>query len=149
MKKFIFFFTLISFFAIQVEAAGSFNDRQDPFATYLQENMNNSDFSNVTIDGIEAEIGRKLTFKERTAVKLLRKDANKKNNENSKSQLLALLLCIFVGTLGIHRFYLGYIGIGIIQLLTLGGFGIWTLIDLIRLIIGSLKPKHGDYDSTL
>lgn len=62
-----------------------------------------------------------------------------------KSQLVALLLVIFVGIIGIHRFYLGYIGIGIIQLLTLGGCGIWALIDLIRIITGDLKPKNGSY----
>ncbi len=62
-----------------------------------------------------------------------------------KSQLIALLLVIFLGVFGIHRFYLGYIGIGIIQLLTAGGFGIWALIDLIRIITGDLKPKNGNY----
>ncbi|MBK6861869.1 MAG: TM2 domain-containing protein [Saprospiraceae bacterium] len=66
-----------------------------------------------------------------------------------KSQLIALLLCIFVGGLGIHRFYLGYTTIGIIQLLTAGGCGIWALIDLIRIITGDLKPKNGDYTETL
>jgi len=66
-----------------------------------------------------------------------------------KSQLVALLLCIFVGGLGIHRFYLGYIWQGIVQLLTGGGCGIWALIDLIRIITGSLKPKDGDYGTTL
>lgn len=66
-----------------------------------------------------------------------------------KSQLAALLLCLFIGLLGIHRFYLGYVGIGIIQLLTLGGCGIWTLIDLILIITGDLGPKNGSYDKTL
>ena len=64
---------------------------------------------------------------------------------SGKSQLVAGLLCFFLGGLGIHRFYLGYIGIGVIQLLTGGLFGIWTLIDLIRIIIGSLQPKNGKY----
>jgi len=50
----------------------------------------------------------------------------------------ALLLCIFLGFLGAHRFYMGYTLIGVIQLLTLGGLGIWSLIDLIRIITGSL-----------
>ena len=78
------------------------------------------------------------------------KKVNKKNaNGGGKSQLVALLLCIFIGALGIHRFYLGYIGIGVIQLLTLGCCGIWSLIDLIRIITGDLKPKDGDYDETL
>jgi hypothetical protein len=66
-----------------------------------------------------------------------------------KSQILALILCIVVGAIGIHRFYLGYIGIGIIQLLTAGGCGIWALIDLIRIITGDLQPKGGSYTDTL
>lgn len=65
----------------------------------------------------------------------------------NKSQLVALLLCLFFGVLGIHRFYLGYIGIGIIQILTAGGCGIWVLIDLILIITGDLKPKNGEYGS--
>ena len=56
-----------------------------------------------------------------------------------KSKLTAILLCFFLGSLGIHRFYLGYTIIGVIQLLTFGGFLIWVIVDLIRLIIGSLK----------
>lgn len=67
----------------------------------------------------------------------------------SKSQLVALLLALIVGALGIHRFYLGYKWQGIVQLLTLGGFGIWSLIDLVRIILGTLKPKGGEYDETL
>ena len=56
-----------------------------------------------------------------------------------KSKLIAILLCFFLGSLGIHRFYLGYTIIGVIQLLTFGGLLIWVIVDLIRLIIGSLK----------
>jgi hypothetical protein len=76
------------------------------------------------------------------------------NNENAnaqatksagKSWIAALLLCIFLGTLGIHRFYVGYTWQGIVQLLTLGGLGIWTLIDLIRIITRDLQPKSGHY----
>lgn len=66
-----------------------------------------------------------------------------------KSQMVALLLCGFIGSLGIHRFYLGYIWQGIVQFLTLGVCGIWTLIDFIRIITGSLVPKDGSYASTL
>jgi TM2 domain-containing membrane protein YozV len=72
-----------------------------------------------------------------------------KKSGSGKSQLIALLLCIFVGGLGIHRFYLGYIGIGILELLTAGVFGILWLIDLIRIITGDLKPKDGEYDTKL
>lgn len=68
---------------------------------------------------------------------------------DGQSQLVALLLCFFLGYLGIHRFYLGYMGIGIIQLLTGGGCGIWALIDFIRIIIGDLGPRDGDYGSRI
>lgn len=66
-----------------------------------------------------------------------------------KSQLIALLICFFVGGIGIHRFYLGYTWQGVVQLLTLGGCGIWALIDLIRIITGDLKPKNGEYTDKL
>tara|TARA_B100001123_G_scaffold81496_1_gene92857 strand:- start:52 stop:249 length:198 start_codon:yes stop_codon:yes gene_type:complete len=64
-----------------------------------------------------------------------------------KSKLTAILLCFFLGSLGIHRFYLGYTLIGVIQLLTFGGLLIWVIVDLIRLIIGSLKD-YEDNDLT-
>ena len=69
--------------------------------------------------------------------------------ESGKSQLIALILVIVVGGLGIHRFYLGYTWQGVVQLLTLGGCGIWTLIDLIMIATGDLKPKGGEYSETL
>ena len=61
-----------------------------------------------------------------------------------KSKLTAILLCLFLGSLGIHRLYLGYTLIGVIQLLTFGGFIIWAIVDLIMLIIGSLKDSEGN-----
>jgi len=61
-----------------------------------------------------------------------------------KSRLAALLLCFFVGVLGVHRFYVGKIGTGIIWIVTLGGgFGIGTLVDFIMIICGSFKDKEG------
>lgn len=66
-----------------------------------------------------------------------------------KSQMLALILCGLLGGLGVHRFYLGYIWQGVVQLLTGGGCGIWALIDFIRILTGSLVPKDGSYGSTL
>lgn len=74
---------------------------------------------------------------------LLKKDRKKTNSgAGGKSQVVALLLCIFLGLLGIHRFYLGYTGMGILYLLTVGLFGIGWIIDLILLIIpNGLTPK--------
>src|SRR5436190_13276444 len=51
--------------------------------------------------------------------------------EPQKSWLATVLLCQFLGTLGVHRFYTGRLVSGIFQLLTFGGFGVWTLIDLL------------------
>jgi RNA polymerase subunit RPABC4/transcription elongation factor Spt4 len=60
-----------------------------------------------------------------------------------KDWLTTLLLCIFVGTFGIHRFYTKHTVIGILQLLTLGGCGIWTLVDLIMIVVGSYTDADG------
>ncbi len=63
-----------------------------------------------------------------------------------KSRLAATLLSIlpsFVLVNGIHRFYLGKIGTGILMLLTLGGLGVWTLIDFIFAVSGNMKDKEG------
>ncbi|GIG91799.1 TM2 domain-containing protein [Plantactinospora endophytica] len=60
-----------------------------------------------------------------------------------KSWLAALLLCLFLGTIGVHRFYVGKVGTGILMIITFGGFGIWTLIDLIVIAVGKFTDKQG------
>lgn len=64
-----------------------------------------------------------------------------KANKLSEEQIIAAVLCFFLGGLGVHRFYMGYTWQGVVQLLTGGGCGIWALIDLIRILTGSLKSK--------
>ena len=61
-----------------------------------------------------------------------------------KNWLTTLLLSIFLGSLGVHRFYAGKIGTGILMLLTLGGCGIWYWIDLIMIIMGKFTDKDGN-----
>lgn len=60
-----------------------------------------------------------------------------------KEFLIAVVLSALVGELGVDRFYLGYVGLGILKLLTLGGCGIWWLIDLILIATGNLKDANG------
>ena len=76
----------------------------------------------------------------------------------TNNQLIAALLALILGLFGIHRFYLGYIWQGILQLVILGGLAltslfwlawIWVVIDLVRIILGNLKPKKGDYEFTI
>ncbi|GAA2401669.1 hypothetical protein Cme02nite_58160 [Catellatospora methionotrophica] len=61
----------------------------------------------------------------------------------SKSWLVTLLLCFFLGALGVHRFYVGKIGTGILMLVTFGGLGLWVLIDFIMILIGKFSDKQG------
>ena len=104
-----------------------------------------------------------------TETKKIQKNRSKSNPEvlkekkmepifgSDKSQIVALLLSIFLGYLGIHRFYLGYTLEGLIQLLILGTAIrfrfkllvflalLWVLIDLIRIFLGDLQPRNGSY----
>jgi len=66
-----------------------------------------------------------------------------KEEPTMKSKTTTLILSILLGELGIDRFYLGYMGLGILKLITAGGFGIWWLVDIILILMDKMKTKDG------
>jgi TM2 domain-containing membrane protein YozV len=74
---------------------------------------------------------------------LIQHNKNGVQNISEKSWLVTLLLCIFLGGLGIHRFYVGKTGTGILMIITFGGFGIWALIDLIMIATNAFTDRDG------
>jgi|TARA_B100002003_G_scaffold244414_1_gene270476 TM2 domain-containing membrane protein YozV len=65
------------------------------------------------------------------------------SGNSEKGFVATLILCFLLGGLGVHRFYVGKIGTGILMLLTFGGLGIWTLVDLIIIATQKFKDSKG------
>ena len=69
---------------------------------------------------------------------------NSSTTTSTTDWLNLFLLTFFVGVLGVHRFYVGKIGTGFLMLLTLGGLGVWFLVDLILVVTGQFTNKDGE-----
>ena len=77
----------------------------------------------------------------------------KKRPYAKQSYTVTLLLSFFLGAFGAHRFYTGYTVLGLVQLFTIGGCGIWSLIDFISICFNKFKTEKGlqlrEYNKTL
>lgn len=147
MKKVLFTLLSVAVIAASTNAAIVRPGANEPQP--VSTTMTFEQFMKMTPKEFEKASGKKMNFLQKKAFKVAQKDIAKKAAAEGKSQLTAVLLCFFLGGLGIHRFYLGYTWQGIVQLLTLGGLGIWSLIDFIRILIGDLQPKDSQYEKTL
>ncbi len=70
--------------------------------------------------------------------------ANAKAQKSKHSKVTLALVCFFLGFLGVHRFMVGKPGTGILMIITIGGLGIWALIDFIMILTGSFKDSDGN-----
>lgn len=159
------YIVLMSARGTEVQQASEPEHRAPQGALYDPSGYSKADLGRPATDGksvIEA-VGQEgapqvqdTEFKRKVAAKLMDRKAKKQKpavahskTSDGADQKTALLLAIFLGALGIHRFYLGYYGIGVVQLLTGGGCGIWVFIDQIRIVTGQLQPKDGYYETIL
>lgn len=66
-----------------------------------------------------------------------------RSRPSEKSALAVFTLCLVIGPLGIHRFYVGKVGTGVVHLLTCGALGIWTLVDLYLIATNRFTDAKG------
>ena len=86
------------------------------------------------------------TIKKKGEVKMADEKAAEKAGKteaqvSSKSRMVALLLCFFLGWAGGHRFYTNKVGTGLMMLFTMGGFGMWYFLDFVMIASGNFKDN--------
>ena len=144
MKKFLL--SIVAFFIVAWSVSAAVPMSESPLPA---NSIARGKFKKISLKDYKIATGRKMPITHQIAFKAAQKKLAKNENKEGKSQVVALLLVLLVGALGIHRFYLGYTWQGIVQLITFGGFGVWALIDLVRIVTGDLQPKNGKYTTTL
>ncbi len=65
------------------------------------------------------------------------------STDQGKPWMVTMLLCLFGGAFGAHRFFTGHTGTGVAQLLTFGGCGLWSFYDLIMIVMGKFTDAQG------
>ena len=75
--------------------------------------------------------------------KYLEETKSDKSEPSDKDFVITLLICVFLGGLGVHRFFVDKIGTGVLMLVTLGGLGLWWIIDIILIVTGSFEDSEG------
>lgn len=85
----------------------------------------------------EAEICPKCGVRQKTSTSVQYDPAE----VSEKSRLVTFLLCTFLGGIGVHRFYVGKVASGVFMILTLGGIGVWLLVDWIMILSGNFRDK--------
>jgi restriction system protein len=99
--------------------------------TYHQSNNQNTNkvIENIEINYVAQEVTQEVNI----------------SSVSPKNKICAFLLCFFIGFYGIHYFYVGKVGMGILYLLTCGLFGIGWIVDIIRILMGKFQDKNGLY----
>lgn len=151
--KYLFTFSLFFIIINRGEATSAtyISTVGDSTLSLDKEELEWSTFLTLTPQQITRQTGKRLSLKQVWVLKRAQKKLKKqrknalKGNPSGKKQITAILLAMFLGIIGVHRFYLGYTAYGVLLLLTFGGCFFLALLDLILITTGELQPKYGAY----